>query len=289
MSRKSSFPGAYQPLSSFHDHTFMESPPARTVRILCEYLEPEDRFHRLNVNHTIVFFGSARTLPIREAISRRDTEKQAWEKAIDGEKNVLRAAYEVAERGVLLAQYHEDARELSKRITAWSKSSLRPAKRFYVCSGGGPGIMAAANQGADEAGGRSIGLNITLPFEQAPNPYQSKELSFEFHYFFMRKFWFAYLAKALVLFPGGFGTMDEMFELLTMLQTEKTTKTLPIILYGSDYWNDVLNFDAMVRWGTISPEDLSLFRLVDTVDDAFDYLKSELSRLYLSDKGTGNA
>ena len=243
-------------MPAFHNPEFMESSDARSIRILSEYVEPYARFRRLNVKNTVVFFGSARS----HAASDTRTEES-----------------ETAKR---LTRYHEDAAELARRITQWSMATRRPSERFYICSGGGPGMMEAANRGAHDAGGRSVGLNISLPLEQDPNPYQSPELSFEFHYFFMRKFWFAYLAKALVVFPGGFGTMDEMFELLTIVQTEKSTKDMPIILYGSDYWKEVINFDALVKWGTIDASDLDLFRFCDSVDDAFTYLQTELSRMY---------
>ena len=174
-----------------------------------------------------------------------------------------------------------EAGVVAEKLTRWSQSSLKLGKRFYICSGGGPGIMEAANLGASRAKGRSIGFNISLPFEQKPNPYQSPELAFQFHYFFMRKFWFVYLAKALVVFPGGFGTFDEFFELLTLVQTQKTSKHMPIVLYGSEYWHEVVNFESMAKWGTISPADIDLFRTFDDVDETFRYLKSELTRLHL--------
>jgi uncharacterized protein (TIGR00730 family) len=185
-----------------------------------------------------------------------------------------------AEGGLLLARYYEDARTLARSMTEWSKSLVTPTRRYLVCSGGGPGIMEAANRGASEAHGISIGLGISLPEEPTMNEYITREMGFEFHYFFMRKFWFVYLAKALVVFPGGFGTMDEFFELLTLVQTKKSSKTMPIVLYGRSFWNDVLNFDALIRWGTISASDLSLFHIADSPDEAFAYLTRELSSLY---------
>ena len=264
--------------NSFHDASFMESSEARAIRIMCEYIEPFTRFRRLNVKNTIVFFGSSRTHPPEEAQARLQAAESKL--ASSGSNPKFEEEYEAAKHMVRISRYYSDAAELARRLTQWSTATRRPSERFYICSGGGPGIMEAANRGARNAGGRSIGLNISLPSEQVPNAYQSPELAFAFHYFFMRKFWFVYLAKALVLFPGGFGTMDEMFELLTIVQTQKTTKYMPIILYGGEYWNEIVNFDAMVRWGVIDSEDLSLFRFCDDVDRAYDYLQSELSRLY---------
>ena len=193
--------------------------------------------------------------------------------------------YDQAKGDLMLSRYYEDAVRLAEKLTAWSQGMEDPNKRFIVCSGGGGGMMEAANRGAQKAGGPSIGLNISLPLEQTPNPYQTKEISVEFHYFFIRKFWFFYLAKALIVFPGGFGTMDELFELLTLVQTQKSKKYMPIIIYGSDYWNEVFNFKAMVKWGTISREDLSLFHFFDDVDKAFDYLTKELTQYYLQKPG----
>ena len=180
-----------------------------------------------------------------------------------------------------LSEYYEQARVLARRMTEWTMKHHKPSQRFYVASGGGPGMMAAANQGALDGGGKSIGLNITLPFEQMPNVHQTPELSFEFHYFFMRKFWFVYPAKGLVIFPGGFGTLDEMFELLTIVQTEKTKKTMPVVLFGEPFWREIVNFEGLVKWGVIDPDDLDLFRVCDDVDTAYTYLTDELTRLYV--------
>jgi uncharacterized protein (TIGR00730 family) len=207
---------------------FMNSPDARALRLLAEYLEPLAVFRRERVRDTVVFFGSAR----------------------------------IKEDGPL--------------VTEWAQQFVDGSYRFVVCSGGGPGIMEAANRGASEGRGKTIGLNIGLPFEQLPNPYITPELSFEFHYFFMRKFWFAYPAKALVVFPGGFGTMDEMFEILTLMQTQKLAKKITVLLYGSQYWKEVINFDALVKWGTISAEDLDLFHYADDPAEAFELLKTGL-------------
>lgn len=233
---------------------FMEGPAGRPVRMLAEFLEPAARFEAHQIRHTLVFFGSARALPPEEA--RSPVERR-------------------------LATYYAAAADLAEKLTAWSKSLHDPEHRFYVCTGGGPGLMEAANRGASRAGGVSIGLNIALPLEQAPNPWQTRELAVEFHYFFMRKFWFAYLAKALIVFPGGFGTLDELFELLTLVQTERTRKAMPIVLFGGEYWRSVLNFEAMVEWGTISATDLERFRILDDVDEAFEWLRDELTRTWL--------
>ena len=273
-------PGAKppRPVPAFHNPEFMESGDARPIRIMSEYVEPRTRFERLNVNNTIVFFGSARTRSLEDAQARVRVAKSKLDSGEAGAK--FQEEHETAKRMEHMAQYYEDAVELARRLTEWSVATREPSERFFICSGGGPGIMEAANRGAHEAGGRSVGLNIGLPFEQAPNEYQSPELAFEFHYFFMRKFWFVYLAKPPGKITSAFGTMDEMFELLTIIQTEKTSKYMPIILYGSPYWKEVVNFEAMVRWGTIDSDDLSLFRFCDSVDDAFSYLQAELLRLY---------
>jgi len=250
---------------------FLNSREARTIRILSEYLEPRSRFEHYNVTDTVVFFGSARARDPQEVQADLDRANEAGDE---------RAA-EQLRSGLDLARYYDDARALAKMLTTWSKGLQLPSKRFIVCSGGGPGIMEAANRGASEAAGLSIGLGISLPVESTANPYITRELGFEFHYFFMRKFWFVYLAKALVVFPGGFGTMDELFELLTMIQTRKTGKKMPVVLYGNDFWNDVINFDALVRWGTIAAEDLDLFFRASRPEEAFEFLERELTRLYL--------
>jgi uncharacterized protein (TIGR00730 family) len=219
---------------------FADSDDARPLRILAEYLQPLHRFRKEQVHDTIVFFGSARIRP-------------------DGP----------------FGQYYQDARALARRLTEWS-NTLPGARRFVVCSGGGGGIMEAANRGAAEAGGRTIGLNIGLPREQAPNPYVTPSLGFEFRYFFMRKLWFSHLARALVVFPGGFGTLDEMCEMLTLSQTHKLDRDIPIVLYGSTYWKEVVNFEALVRHGMIDAGDLGLFSFADDVDSAFQLLQSRL-------------
>ncbi len=226
---------------AYLDQAFLASEDARPLRILAEYLEPLQRFRRLRVRDTIVFFGSARL-------------------SADGP----------------LGRYYDEARELARLITLWSKGLPSREHRYVVCSGGGGGIMEAANRGASEAGGRTVGLNISLPHEQRPNPYITRELSFEFHYFFMRKLWFAHLARALVVFPGGFGTLDELTEILTLAQTRKLERRIPVILYGRAYWSEIINFDALVRHGTIAREDLSLFEYADDPVAALEMLKARL-------------
>ena len=252
---------------------FLSSREARTLRILSEYLEPQSRFQHYRVKDPIVFFGSARTLWKDDARARLD------EARANGDADAVRNA----ERNVAMSRYYEDARSLAHRLTDWSKALHDGSRRFIVCSGGGPGIMEAANRGASEASGISIGLGISLPMEPGHNPYITRELDFEFHYFFMRKFWFVYLSKALVVFPGGFGTMDELFELLTLVQTGKLAKKLPIVLYGREFWEDVLHLDALVKWGTISRSDLELFRVFDDLEETFEFLTTTLTALYLEE------
>ena len=267
------------PEKAYKNLMFLNGPAARPIRILAEYLEPLERFEREQVVDTIVFFGSARISP-PEAARQRYLELKKRRQAAKRPSAKLRRDLTVAEARVGLARYYQEAVELARLLTAWSLG-LKEGRRFVVCSGGGPGIMEAANRGAIEAGGKSIGLNISLPFEQHANPYISEELNFEFHYFFMRKYWFVYLAKAMAVFPGGFGTLDELVEVLTLLQTRKVDKQIPIVIYGPDYWREVFDFEAMVKWGTIGAEDLDLFHFVETPEEAFLYLKGELERLYL--------
>jgi len=266
-------------VKAYKNIAFLNSPDARKIRILCEFAEPESRFRRYQVRDTIAFFGSARTLP--KDVAEANLERVRRE-TLDSDEKAGRI--ERAEHALAMSEYYEAARCLAHRLTKWSKSLPEKSKRFIVCSGGGPGIMEAANRGASEAEGLSVGLNISLPFEQTPNAYISRELNFEFHYFFIRKFWFVFLAKALVVFPGGFGTFDELFELLTLVQTGKTQTSVPIVLFGSDYWNEIINFEALLKWGVISPEDLRLFKMVEDVDSAFDFLTRELTRAHL-DRG----
>ena len=260
-----------QPLA-YHDLEFLDSSEARPIRILSEYLEPLKRFREENIQDTVVFFGSARTL------SREGAERELTRLGTDEAKKMAdyEAALKRGEKALAWSSYYEDARLLAHMLTEWSLSLEEPRRRFVVCSGGGPGIMEAANRGASEAGGKTVGLNIRLPFEQGPNPYITDGLHFEFHYFFMRKFWFAYLAKALVVFPGGFGTLDEMFEILTLGQTRKLSKKLCVILYGSEYWDQILNLKPMLEWGAVSEADVDLLLRVDTPQAAFEQLKKHL-------------
>jgi len=247
------------------------------LRILSEYLEPLWRFRRERVRNTIVFFGSSRALPRDVAAEHLKDLRSDANKAGDASAE-LRKAIQDARVDLKMSRFYEDAMKLASMITKWSKQVER-SKQFIVCSGGGPGIMEAANRGAAEAGGKSVSLGISLPFE-SPNIYNYPDLSFEFHYFFMRKFWFAYLAKVLVVFPGGFGTLDECMETLTLVQTKKLEKELPIVLYGRSYWKKVLNFDALVDHRVLDPADLNLFTYCDTPKEAFDTIKTELQRIY---------
>lgn len=259
---------------SYYNKEFLSSDEARTIRILAEFLEPEARFKKENIADTIVFFGSARILPYE--VSKKELKK--IESKISKSKRPNKKDFELniqARMKLEFSKYYEDCLTLSKLLTEWSKT-LNHKNRFVVCSGGGPGIMEAANKGAYLAGGKSIGLNISLPHEQYPNPFITPELNFEFHYFFMRKLWFMHLAKALVVFPGGFGTMDELMEMLTLIQTKKVKKRIPIILYGSEYWKNIINFDALVQYCMISKEDLNIFHFSDTPREAFEFLKDEL-------------
>ncbi len=268
---------------AYENKKFLNSPDGRILRILAEYQEPLARFRRERIQDTIVFFGSARF----HSRSQAEEGLQVLERphsatlAPAEEQERLR----LAKADVAMARYYEDARKLAFLVTQWTKSISQQRHRFVICTGGGPGIMEAANLGASEAGGKTIGMNINLPFEQTPNPYITPELNFEFHYFFMRKLWFAYLAKALVVFPGGFGTFDELFELLTLAQTEKLAKRICVVVYGKDYWDRVVNFQALVDAGTISPKDLDLFHWANTPEEAFDYLCGDLTRYHLDQSG----
>ena len=269
------------PLKAYKNIDFLNSDPTRNIRILCEMTEPGLRFAKQNVEDTIVLFGSARTKPI--AIAER--ELAVIKSAIKDPENLTveeKRSLQQAECAIKSAPYYDAAVQLSESLTRWSMSlSKDHQRRFLICSGGGPGIMEAANLGAHNAGGKSVGLGISLPFEQGVNEYIPKELQFEFHYFFVRKYWFVLLAKALVAFPGGFGTMDELFETLTLVQTKKIEEVPPIVLFGSEFWNDVCDFDALVKWGTISPEDVDLFKIVDTVEEAHDYIVDCLTERFL--------
>ncbi len=243
-----------KPQRAYRNREFLNSPEARSIRVQCELIETEKRFREQEVANTIVFFGSART--------------PSPEKA-DGEADVQQVAR------------YQAARELSNRLTVWSSKLSDAEKRLVICSGGGPGIMEAANRGAQEAGGKSVALGISLPFEQGVNEYATSELSFEYHYFFVRKFYFLYHAKALVVFPGGFGTMDELFETLTLIQTKKLAKKVPIVLYDKEFWDSIINFGQFVRWGVVSPEDLDLFSFADSVDEAYEQVVDGLQTHHL--------
>jgi len=269
---KSGSPAHRQP-KAYQDTRFLQSRDARALRILAEYLEPLYRFQRHNVQDTIVFMGSARLLSEQAAKAALAEAKQAGQ-GIEAAEVVLR-----------LSSYYEAARELARRLTEWSKKLDREERRFVVCTGGGPGIMEAANRGASEAKGLNVGLTISIPEEEFDNPYISRELHFYFHYFFMRKFWFVYLAKAVVLFPGGYGTLDELFEILTLVQTRKTRKSMPIVLFGTKYWDEVINFDALVKYRTISSDDVHLFHRTDSVDEAYDIITRGLAENALGTPG----
>jgi len=269
------------PTKAYKNLDFLNCEKARAIRVLCEMTEPGYRFEAEGIEDTIVLFGSARICSQATADKALQDVKDkivAPENLSSAEKSALQQA----ECAVLSAHYYDDAVRLSEELTKWSMNLPNGhSSRFVICSGGGPGIMEAANQGADNAGGKSIGLGISLPFEQGVNQYIPENLQFEFHYFFVRKYWFVLLSKALVAFPGGFGTMDELFETLTLIQTKKIKKVPPIVLFGSDFWNNVINFEALVKWGTISPEDLKLFRIIDSVEEARDYIIEELTRRHL--------
>src|SRR3954463_2251147 len=263
---------------AYQNEPFLNSPDGRILRILAEYQEPLARFRREQIQDTVVFFGSARFQG--RAIA-------AEHLAAVGEKNAtpeqLEKDLKRAQANVDMARYYEDARKLAHMLTKWSITIPARRHRFVVTTGGGPGIMEAANLGAYEAGGKTIGLNIRLPYEQMPNPYITPELNLEFHYFFMRKYWFAYLAKGLVIFPGGFGTLDELFEILTLAQTEKLAKKILVIIYGSEYWNKIINFQAFVDAGTVSPQDLDLIKIVDNPEEAFEFLRDGLTQHHLGE------
>ncbi|MEM7172808.1 MAG: LOG family protein [Pseudomonadota bacterium] len=256
------------PDKAYTNADFLHTPEARALRILAEYMEPNNRFSHYKIDDTIVFFGSAR-------IKSRETATANLAEA----RNQKAPSDEIArlERQLELSRFYEDTRELAGRLTEWSKGLDSSDRRFVVCSGGGPGIMEAANRGASEAKGLNIGLNISLPFEQIDNPYISRELNFQFHYFFMRKYWFAYLAKAMVVMPGGFGTLDELFECLTLIQTGKITKHMPVVLFGKHYWSEVINFKILEDYGTISPEDDNLFFKTDSVEEAYQFITEQLT------------
>jgi uncharacterized protein (TIGR00730 family) len=261
---------------AYENEGFLGSADGRILRILSEYAEPLSRFRREQIQDTVVFFGSARFHDRAYSQKALATAEENMERGPEQESELKRAL-----AGVDMARYYEDARRLAFLLTQWSVQIPARRRRFVVTTGGGPGIMEAANLGAHEAGGKTIGLNIHLPFEQNPNPYITPSLNFEFHYFFMRKFWFAYLAKALVIFPGGFGTMDELFEILTLAQTQKLAKKIVVVIYGSEYWKRVINFQAMVDAGTIAAADVDLFKFADSPEEGFEFLRAGLTKYHL--------
>ena len=271
---------------AYKNEPFLNSPDGRILRLLSEYIEPLSRFRREQIQDTVVFFGSARIDSHNNAAHRLTEARGNGAQLSDAEqaRDMKRA-----EAGVDMARYYEDARRLARLLTEWSTHIPAKRHRFVVTTGGGPGIMEAANLGAHEAGGKTIGLNINLPLEQNPNPYITPSLNFEFHYFFMRKFWFAYLAKALVIFPGGFGTLDELFEILTLAQTEKLAKKIVVVIYGSAYWKKVINFEAMLDAGTISAGDLDLLKMSDSPEESFEFLKEGLTKYHLAPQQTKRA
>jgi uncharacterized protein (TIGR00730 family) len=272
----------HAPHAPHEDHYFLQSTPARPLRILAEYLHPLVQLKREGIADTIVIFGSARiesheTAQARVTRLKKENIRKLSPAAQARHRGELRHAKSLLE----MSRYYEEARQLSHKITSWSLTLGPRPRRFVICSGGGPGIMEAANRGASEAGGKSIGLSIELPHEQFANAYISPELSFNFHYFFMRKLWFAQIAKALIVFPGGFGTMDELWEMLTLLQTGKLAKHNIILIYGRKYWDKVLNWKAMVNWGTINEEEYKMLQFADSVDEAFDHIRAGLEKYHM--------
>ena len=274
-----------KPPKAYKDLEFLNSPDARIIRMISEFLEPQRRFRQRDIKDTIVMFGSARIKPKNETLVELRKVESLLHKTTRPTKSML-IALRNAELQVEMSRYYEDAVELSRMLTMWARRFTSP-RRFVICSGGGPGIMEAANKGAHLAHGNSIGLNISLPFEQFANGYVSEDLNFEFHYFFMRKFWFVYLAKALVVFPGGFGTMDEMMELLTLLQTNKVKKKVAVVIYGAEYWKKIIDFDELLNHGMISREEMDLFKFIDTPREAYEYLRNFLTTTYLRKAGNG--
>jgi len=263
---------------AYRDALFMESIAARPVRILTEYLDPLVRLRREEVGDTIVIFGSARIVGRDRASAHLRRLKSLKGKQTPRRRLALRDA----RAALSMSRYYEEARELARRITAWSLTLGEHPRRFVVCSGGGPGIMEAANRGAAEAGGKTVGLSIELPHEQWPNSYISPGLNFQFHYFFMRKLWFAQLAKALIVFPGGFGTMDELWEMLTLMQTGKLQRRNLILIYGRRYWNRVIDWREMLNWGTINRREYNLLQFADSVDEAFERIRGGLEEFQMS-------
>ena len=277
---------APKPPKAYKDLDFLNSPDARIVRMISEFLEPQRRFRQARIKDTIVMFGSARIHPRHETLEKL-REAEAALRGSPRPTKLLLTSLRDAEIQVQMSRYYDDAVELSRLLTTWAKKFATP-RRFVICTGGGPGIMEAANKGAALAKGESIGLNISLPFEQYANAYVTKELNFDFHYFFMRKLWFVYLAKSLIIFPGGFGTLDELMEVLTLLQTKKVKKPVAVVMYGEEYWKKVIDFDELVAHGMITREDLRLFRFMETPEEAFKYLRGFLTSTYLTKEETAS-
>jgi uncharacterized protein (TIGR00730 family) len=275
-----------RPTKAYKNLDFLNSSAARHIRILCELQEPAKRFREMGVENTIIFFGSAR-IPCSNVARQRLEEAEKGVKEGKPDDEALARRLRVAQRHMRASVYHDKTIELAREMALWSATIPERERRFHICTGGGFGMMEAANRGAHEAGQTSVGLGISLPFEPEPNPFATPELQFEFHYFMIRKYWFAYLAKAMVVTPGGFGTMDELFEILTLRQTGKTSKPMPTVLLGSEFWNDILRFEAFVEWGVISEDDLHLFRIFDDVGEARDFLVNELTKHYLEPYRTG--
>ena len=262
---------------AYENLEFLNSHDARPIRVLCELVESSVRLEKQNISNTVVFFGSARSKSSHAA--GNDLDKLIGslpkpEQRTEEQKKQLQKAENLA----ALSPYYDDAASLSHKLSTWSKESFSPDNQFHICSGGGPGMMEAANKGAHQANAKSVALGISLPFEQGVNKFATPELAFEFHYFFIRKFYFLYHAKAVVAFPGGFGTMDELFEVLTLIQTKKIGKRIPVYLYGTDFWSKLIDFKQFVEFGVISSEDLELFKMVDEVDEAFELITADLQR-----------
>ena len=275
MTSDKDLPAWKKPIKAYKDEHFINSPAGRPMRILSEYLAPLERFDHHKIRDTVVFFGSAR-------IPSQDKAEAGVKAAEAGDGDIP-----AARRMLAMAKYHESCRRLAQRLTEWSTNLQGTERRFVVATGGGPGIMEAANRGARDGGGPSIGLGISLPFETSDNPYIDDDLNFQFHYFFMRKFWFSYVAKAFVVMPGGFGTLDELMEVLTLIQTAKMRKKVPIVLFGKEFWDDVINFQALVNYGTISARDLDLFIVTDSEDEAFEYVTKGLMTYAWENPGGG--
>jgi len=272
----------HAPKAPHENPEFMSSTPARPIRILAEYIYPLAQLKKEGIGDTIVMFGSARIHSREESLAHyHHLKHQRTGRFSSAHLKQHHAAVRDAKSALEMSRYYEECRQLAHKITTWSLSLGPRPRRFVICSGGGPGIMEAANRGAYEAGGKSIGLSIELPHEQFANPYISPELSFNFHYFFMRKLWFAQIAKALIVFPGGFGTMDELWEMMTLSQTGKMPKNTLILIYGRKYWQDILNLKSMVRWGTINQSEYHLLQFADTVDEAFEVIRSGLEKYHM--------